>query len=1278
LEVGGSERRKFKPWITTNLFGDLSPPEAGPGRKKKIHYTGKIDVYFLGIAMLEVATTEKKGGVLRYLWPGDYYSPEETAGRLPDSQPLKQVILKCLQPNPEERIRSSDVHHYLLQKEMEISFKIALSNNAKVAISITRILFIGLPKVGKSSLKHLLVKNKPKAIQLSTALMEAPDIVRVTSDQYLATNNSSWEELKDRSIITSTQAAAIEAGIILESGRTRRHSEDRLDEENVSTLPTSHRSQSLATTSSRSNQTSTSYLRTRGVIEVPVLNPIIEGKSTENLRMRRSSSHRLSQQDTLKCKYNEDSKDMLKSAYEAAIQKSDVEPTDFKLENSHFVHILDTGGQPCFHDVLACFLDAPCTYALVFKGSTIKRVCQPASITYRYADKAHKPQCHGKGTSLQPGASKKPSGEPKIRARNPTEPEGRENLKRHSTRTEGTNNIRHSDPLPRRVCHKDTETAVPRNSSQMHEKGTERGHLDKYITAPEKGQLNSPLQGEANTRTVSSQKTRSNFDSGTKRMEVHGCRRELGSELGSANSFEGIGLKSVVLRKESKMEPDDPPTPSIQTRMNETKNSVKLKCDSGSAPFDVQRPELEEGSGTETLHSKSLTSGIEEGTRSSGSNINVQSEIQHSTMECSQTELEMLHCLCSTVQIMKRRKFETLTTLLPTHVSPKPQICLIGTFKDEISDLPAARGEIQAVLHGCLKSRALINRVIKDKESLYFLLNTLQTMDDPEHAECIDRLRRSISSNDSAIKIDIPITWHMLQQISTRISPCFIQYGTLKAFAIEKKFFEEHQDSNFRCFVHVFHILGLFVYYDLDDITEDDNWICTDATVFYRYLSALLTIQFRPNDDLKEASQDFKKKGQIDYSNDSTASQCKVIFENLGIGLATMHQEWFLHVLCHTGIAAELKSKSTETTQRPTTHHPPRTFLVPAALPERLQVPGYTHPRSFSPLCTAIKIQESEATDPQCVLPQGLYTQLVAKVLDKWELVRKWNNTRGSIKFLYNNALIHLTEADNWIETTVCLQEPFCKEGSQGVDAARKFCTDICKFLCSSIEDIFQQHFPEAAGRKSKVICGFICKCNQAVPHIAEVHHASEEDEANLSMVCIGGDKIADQFQTLSEEQCIWFTASPKIQLENMEMEKQSHKMEEGHTVKFWTLTKKPLPNESDLLSSKRLSRNQIYDAALVRTNAAMRCKISLSGLLPLLEEPAGGFMTIEDKQEVEAETVEHLIVDKIFAILRKKDIKAFYSFLEILRLSGNTICADVLQENCKCMHAHFPCMCLT
>jgi serine/threonine protein kinase len=117
LEVGGSERRKFKPWITTNLFGDLSPPEAGPGRKKKIHYTGKIDVYFLGIAMLEVATTEKKGGVLRYLWPGDYYSPEETAGRLPDSQPLKQVILKCLQPNPEERIRSSDVHHYLLQSE---------------------------------------------------------------------------------------------------------------------------------------------------------------------------------------------------------------------------------------------------------------------------------------------------------------------------------------------------------------------------------------------------------------------------------------------------------------------------------------------------------------------------------------------------------------------------------------------------------------------------------------------------------------------------------------------------------------------------------------------------------------------------------------------------------------------------------------------------------------------------------------------------------------------------------------------------------------------------------------------------------------------------------------------------------------------------------------------------------------------------------------------------------------------------------------------------------
>ena len=89
---------------------------------------------------------------------------------------------------------------------------------------------------------------------------------------------------------------------------------------------------------------------------------------------------------------------------ENEIEDEDVMPPAFALEHSHqtllknlgtgfedqllqtarFVHLLDTGGQPSFQDVLPLLLNVPCTYVLVFDAS--RDLDQPQHITYRPDD----------------------------------------------------------------------------------------------------------------------------------------------------------------------------------------------------------------------------------------------------------------------------------------------------------------------------------------------------------------------------------------------------------------------------------------------------------------------------------------------------------------------------------------------------------------------------------------------------------------------------------------------------------------------------------------------------------------------------------------------------------------------------------------------------------------------------------------------------------------------------------------------------------------------------
>ena len=60
------------------------------------------------------------------------------------------------------------------------------------------------------------------------------------------------------------------------------------------------------------------------------------------------------------------------------------EGKQIELKDASFIHLLDTGGQPSFQDVLPLLLDVPCTYIQVFDAS--RGLDDPYIITYRSGD----------------------------------------------------------------------------------------------------------------------------------------------------------------------------------------------------------------------------------------------------------------------------------------------------------------------------------------------------------------------------------------------------------------------------------------------------------------------------------------------------------------------------------------------------------------------------------------------------------------------------------------------------------------------------------------------------------------------------------------------------------------------------------------------------------------------------------------------------------------------------------------------------------------------------
>ena len=242
--------------------------------------------------------------------------------------------------------------------EWQSAYEDSIKKHGSVSVEVTRSIFVGPSAVGKSSLKHLLVHNVSKAVKTSTAVMDTPEVVTKRSDmefsceQYaVGDGTSAWQPVNSDIMKNSLHACI----------------------------------------TSKAYEEKNQY-----PIEVEA-KEAKEGQR-EAFKRQQDQSNEDGQQEAFveeendgcplpkQLKTQQDQSDIasLDEQYYRLRQEMAGEGVQIKLKDASFIHLLDTGGQPSFQDVLPLLLDVPCTYIQVFNAS--RSLYERLPITYRPND----------------------------------------------------------------------------------------------------------------------------------------------------------------------------------------------------------------------------------------------------------------------------------------------------------------------------------------------------------------------------------------------------------------------------------------------------------------------------------------------------------------------------------------------------------------------------------------------------------------------------------------------------------------------------------------------------------------------------------------------------------------------------------------------------------------------------------------------------------------------------------------------------------------------------
>ena len=221
-----------------------------------------------------------------------------------------------------------------------------MEKHGEVSVEVIRSLLVGPSGVGKSSLRHLLVHGKSKEITTSTPVMETPDVMAmVVGEHYTVDDESSiWKRVTKNCLHHSVEQCT----------RKRRYEESP------------HYPSIVGSSSSdvqAENTVSHQDSRSDG-------NSVSDSPST---------TQSTAANDTLQTRPKE--VNHLEAARKAVLSSYSVPEEEILLQNTKFIHVIDSGGQPAFQDILPLLLAIPCVYLQIFNAS--KSFHEHIRTTYR-------------------------------------------------------------------------------------------------------------------------------------------------------------------------------------------------------------------------------------------------------------------------------------------------------------------------------------------------------------------------------------------------------------------------------------------------------------------------------------------------------------------------------------------------------------------------------------------------------------------------------------------------------------------------------------------------------------------------------------------------------------------------------------------------------------------------------------------------------------------------------------------------------------------------------
>ena len=282
----------------------------------------------------------------------------------------------------------------------------------------------------------------------------------------------------------------------------------------------------------------------------------------------------------------------------------------------------------------------------------------------------------------------------------------------------------------------------------------------------------------------------------------------------------------------------------------------------------------------------------------------------------------------SSMQTMAQKCSKEMALFQQKNSSSPPQlrIFVVGTHKDELiaqGRLDEATKEITTFFE-TLKEKPYYTSIQWDSRGQkFFLINALSVID----TAYVNGLRERISSKGS-LKLDVPVMWFICQEVTRCTPKKFFRLQDLEAFCEKHHFVDgENAASQFRALLQLLTLLGFYAFFDLKDVPDEDNFVCTDRGVFIKEVSTLLAVQF--SDPKGTEMESFKETGILVFTE-----KC---FTQLGI-CQEMDAQWFLKALQHLGIAARMHSSDDV-----------QEYFIPAALPQ--SSPMQDPAASVAPLC---------------------------------------------------------------------------------------------------------------------------------------------------------------------------------------------------------------------------------------------------------------------------------------------------------------------------------------